>query len=430
MIQGADLALLTGNPGSLRIEILTGNFNGVIFHHCFSAADAACSTEGERLRSLRVSVYNMKKIGFIGWRGMVGSVLMNRMVEEHDFVGFESHFFSTSQAGQKAPDFAGTDCGVLLDAGNLDLLKEMDIIVTCQGGGYTTSVYDKLLASGWKGYWIDSASTLRQDPRACIILDPVNREVIDRDLDRGIHTFVGGNCTTSIMLMALAGLIKSGAVEWLQMSSYQAASGAGAKNMRELLAQMGTLYGACAEDLKDPAASILKIEKEVRDAMNSPAMPVAEFTVPLAGSLIPWIDKKMESGQSREEWKGQVETNKILGFPEGKIKVDGNCVRISSLRCHSESFLIKLAKDITVPEIEEIIRNTNEWVKVIPNEKEETIRELSPAKVSGSLSVPIGRIRKTTIGDRYLSAFCVGDQLLWGAAEPLRRMLKILLGTL
>ena len=390
MIQGADLALLTGNPGSLRIEILTGNFNGVIFHHCFSAADAACSTEGERLRSLRVSVYNMKKIGFIGWRGMVGSVLMNRMVEEHDFVGFESHFFSTS----------------------------------------TTSVYDKLLASGWKGYWIDSASTLRQDPRACIILDPVNREVIDRDLDRGIHTFVGGNCTTSIMLMALAGLIKSGAVEWLQMSSYQAASGAGAKNMRELLAQMGTLYGACAEDLKDPAASILKIEKEVRDAMNSPAMPVAEFTVPLAGSLIPWIDKKMESGQSREEWKGQVETNKILGFPEGKIKVDGNCVRISSLRCHSESFLIKLAKDITVPEIEEIIRNTNEWVKVIPNEKEETIRELSPAKVSGSLSVPIGRIRKTTIGDRYLSAFCVGDQLLWGAAEPLRRMLKILLGTL
>lgn len=235
----------------------------------------------------RVSVYNMKKIGFIGWRGMVGSVLMNRMVEEHDFVGFESHFFSTSQAGQKAPEFAGTDCGVLLDAGNLDLLKEMDIIVTCQGGGYTTSVYDKLLASGWKGYWIDSASTLRQDPRACIILDPVNREVIDRDLERGIHTFVGGNCTTSIMLMALAGLIKSGAVEWLQMSSYQAASGAGAKNMRELLAQMGVLYGACAEDLKDPSASILKIEKEVRDAMNSPAMPVAEFTVPLAGSLIP-----------------------------------------------------------------------------------------------------------------------------------------------
>ena len=216
----------------------------------------------------RVSVYNMKKIGFIGWRGMVGSVLMNRMVEEHDFVGFESHFFSTSQAGQKAPDFAGTDCGVLLDAGNLDLLKEMDIIVTCQGGGYTTSVYDKLLASGWKGYWIDSASTLRQDPRACIILDPVNREVIDRDLERGIHTFVGGNCTTSIMLMALAGLIKSGAVEWLQMSSYQAASGAGAKNMRELLAQMGVLYGACAEDLKDPSASILKIKKDtIREAL-------------------------------------------------------------------------------------------------------------------------------------------------------------------
>lgn len=368
----------------------------------------------------------MKKVGFIGWRGMVGSVLMNRMQEENDFATIDPVFFTTSQAGQKAPVFGGKDAGVLLDANNIDALASMDIIVTCQGGDYTKAVYDKLMATGWKGYWIDAASTLRMKDDAVIILDPVNRQVIDESLNKGIRTYVGGNCTVSLMLMGLGGLFKNDCVEWIQSSTYQAASGAGAKNMRELLSQMGVLHASVADELKDPASAILDIEKKVRDTMRDESFPTKEFMVPLAGSLIPWIDVQLENGQSKEEWKGMAETNKILGLAPATIPVDGNCVRISSLRCHSQSFLIKLKKDVSIPEVEAMIAAHNEWAKVIPNEKSVTIRELTPAKVTGTLTVPVGRIRKTNFGSQYLNAFSVGDQLLWGAAEPLRRMLNIL----
>ncbi|MEE3422891.1 aspartate-semialdehyde dehydrogenase [Succinimonas amylolytica] len=368
----------------------------------------------------------MKKVGFVGWRGMVGSVLMNRMEEEGDFAGIDPVFFSTSQAGQKAPSFGGKDAGVLLDASNLEALKSMDIIVTCQGGAYTKDVYPKLQAAGWNGYWVDAASTLRMEDNAVIILDPVNRAVIDNALNRGLKTFVGGNCTVSLMLMGLGGLFKNDCVEWIQSSTYQAASGAGAKNMRELLSQMGRLYGSVADKLKDPASAILDIEKTVRDEMRSPEFPVKEFLVPLAGSVIPWIDVQLPNGQSREEWKGMAETNKILGLAPETIPVDGNCVRISALRCHSQSFLIKLKKDITVKDAEEMIAAHNEWARVIPNDKEVTIKELSPAAVTGTLNVPVGRLRTPNFGKGFLSAFSVGDQLLWGAAEPLRRMLKFI----
>ncbi len=368
----------------------------------------------------------MKKVGFIGWRGMVGSVLMNRMEEEGDFANIDASFFSTSQAGEKAPVFGGKDAGLLLDANNIDALKSMDIIVTCQGGGYTKEVYPKLMASGWQGYWVDAASTLRMEDNAVIILDPVNKQVIDNALNKGIKTFVGGNCTVSLMLMGLGGLFQNDCVEWIQSSTYQAASGAGAKNMRELLSQMGVLHASVADKLKDPASAILDIEKTVRNTMRSADFPVKEFQVPLAGSVIPWIDVQLPNGQSREEWKGMAETNKILGLASGTIPVDGNCVRISSLRCHSQSFLIKLKKDITVKDAEEMIAAHNQWAKVIPNEKEATIHELSPAAVTGTLTVPVGRIRTTNFGKGFLSAFSVGDQLLWGAAEPLRRMLKFI----
>lgn len=370
----------------------------------------------------------MKKVGFVGWRGMVGSVLMNRMEEENDFSYIDPVFFTTSQVGQKAPSPGGRDAGTLLDAGDLEALRAADIVVTCQGGDYTKRVYDKLRAAGWDGYWIDAASALRMRDDAVIILDPVNRAVIDAALDRGVKTFVGGNCTVSLMLMGLGGLFAHDCVEWIQSSTYQAASGAGAKNMRELLLQMGVLHAAVADELKDPASAILVIEKKVRDAMRAESFPVAEFTVPLAGSLIPWIDAQLENGQSREEWKGMAETNKILGLAPGTVPVDGNCVRISSLRCHSQSFLIKLKKDVSVSGVEEMLRSHNEWVRVVPNEREITVRELTPAKVTGTLSVPVGRIRATNFGRGYISAFSVGDQLLWGAAEPLRRMLKILAG--
>lgn len=368
----------------------------------------------------------MKKVGFIGWRGMVGSVLMGRMEEENDFANIDPVFFTTSQAGQKAPVFCGKDAGVLLDANDVDALSSMDIIVTCQGGDYTKSMYDKLMATGWKGYWIDAASTLRMKDDAVIILDPVNRAVIDESLDKGIRTYVGGNCTVSLMLMGLGGLFQNDCVEWIQSSTYQAASGAGAKNMRELLTQMGVLHDSVAEELKNPASAILEIEKKVRDTMRAESFPTKEFMVPLAGSLIPWIDVQLENGQSKEEWKGMAETNKILGLAPATIPVDGNCVRISSLRCHSQSFLIKLKKDVSVENIHEMLKNHNQWAKVIPNNKEETIHELTPAKVTGTLTVPVGRIRETNFGKGYISAFSVGDQLLWGAAEPLRRMLNIL----
>jgi aspartate-semialdehyde dehydrogenase len=368
----------------------------------------------------------MKKVGFIGWRGMVGSVLLERMREEKDFVGFEPLFFTTSQVGQKGPD-VGLGSSVLEDAFNIEKLSTLDIVVTCQGGGYTKGVYEKLRDTGWSGYWIDAASALRMEESSIIVLDPVNRSVIDSGLADGIKNFIGGNCTVSLMLMALAGLFQKGYVEWLTSMTYQAASGAGAKNMRELVDQMKTI-GLDTKDLLDtPATAILEIDKKVTQCLNSGEFPVDNFGAPLAASLIPWIDSPMENGQTREEWKSYVESNKILGNTDSLIPIDGQCVRIGAMRCHSQAFTIKLTQDIPVNEIEKIIASGNEWVKVIPNNKEATIKELTPAKISGTLSVAVGRIRKLNIGSKYLTAFTVGDQLLWGAAEPIRRILRIVL---
>ena len=366
----------------------------------------------------------MQKVGLIGWRGMVGSVLMERMQQENDFSLIDATFFSTSQAGQKAPSFNGKDYGVLQDAYNLEALLAMDIIITAQGGDYTSKMYKPLRDAGWKGYWIDAASTLRMEDDTKIILEPVNHDVIEDALNDGFRSFIGGNCTVSLLLVALAGLIKTGCVKWISTQTYQAASGAGAKNMRELLSQMGCLHDCVAADLKDPHSSILDIERKVRACMNADAFPTANFGAPLAGSVLPWIDKELPNGQSREEWKGQAESNKILGYKSGKLPIDGNCVRISSLRCHSQALTIKLTKNIEIPEIEQLIAEDNDWVRVVPNHKEETLRELTPAFVSGSLNVPIGRLRKMNMGPKFLSAFTVGDQLLWGAAEPLRCMLR------
>ena len=366
----------------------------------------------------------MKNVGFVGWRGMVGSVLMQRMVEEHDFDYINPVFFSTSQAGQAAPTFGGKT-GTLQSADNIDALKALDIIVTCQGGDYTSEIYKKLRATGWQGYWIDAASTLRMEDDAIIVLDPVNKANIHAALDKGIKTFVGGNCTVSLMLMSLGGLFAENLVDWISVSTYQAASGGGARHMRELLTQMGMLNAEVAKELQDPNSSILDIERKVTQKMRDGSLPTDNFGVPLAGSLIPWIDKALDNGQSREEWKGQAETNKILGTSQ-IIPVDGLCVRVGALRCHSQSFTIKLKKDISVAEVEKLLAAHNDWVKVIPNDRELSIRELTPAAVTGTLTTPVGRLRKLNMGKDYLSAFTVGDQLLWGAAEPLRRMLRIL----
>lgn len=368
----------------------------------------------------------MLKLGLVGWRGMVGSVLMDRMQTEGDFNLFENFFFTTSQAGKPAPACVNLKSDVLLDAYSVDALKEMDVILTCQGGDYTNKMYPALKQAGFKGYWIDAASALRMQDDAIIILDPVNQDVIDRALNGGVKTFVGGNCTVSLMLMAMAGLFKADLIEWVSSSTYQAASGAGARNMRELLIQMGQLHDSVKAELADPHSNILDIEKKVRQTMNAADFETECFGAPLAGSVLPWIDKQLENGQSKEEWKGMAETNKILGLGTGTIPVDGNCVRISSMRCHSQSLTIKLKKDVSVSEIESLIAAHNQWVKVVPNEKEITLRELTPAFVSGTLTVPIGRIRKMMMGPEYLSAFTVGDQLLWGAAEPLRRMLRLI----
>ncbi|ABN73113.1 aspartate-semialdehyde dehydrogenase [Actinobacillus pleuropneumoniae] len=365
----------------------------------------------------------MQNVGFIGWRGMVGSVLMDRMVQENDFANINPIFFTTSQAGQKAPVFAGKDAGELKNAFDIEELKKLDIIVTCQGGDYTNEVYPKLKATGWNGYWIDAASALRMEKDAIIVLDPVNQHVISEGLKNGIKTFVGGNCTVSLMLMAIGGLFEKDLVEWVSVATYQAASGAGAKNMRELLSQMGELEASVKAELANPASSILEIERKVTAKMREDSFPTDNFGAPLAGSLIPWIDKLLESGQTKEEWKGYAETNKILGLSDNPIPVDGLCVRIGALRCHSQAFTIKLKKDLPLAEIEQIIAAHNEWVKVIPNDKETTLRELTPAKVTGTLSVPVGRLRKLAMGPEYLAAFTVGDQLLWGAAEPVRRIL-------
>jgi aspartate-semialdehyde dehydrogenase len=368
----------------------------------------------------------MKRVGFVGWRGMVGSVLMDRMRAERDFdLIDEPVFFTTSQVGQSGPDI-GRDVPPLKDAADIDALKEMDVIVTCQGGGYTTTVYPKLRQVGWDGYWIDAASSLRMEQDSVIILDPVNGDLIRDSLRAGVKDYIGGNCTVSLMLMALGGLFRKGLVEWASAMTYQAASGAGAKNMRELLAQMGSVHKVVKPLLDDPASAILDIDQQVADSLRGDEFPTENFGVPLAGSLIPWIDKQMENGQSREEWKGSVETNKILGRGENPIPIDGICVRIGAMRSHSQALTIKLTQDIPVDEIEEILASANDWVKVIPNDRGRTIEELTPATVTGTLSVPVGRLRKLAMGGEYLSAFTVGDQLLWGAAEPLRRMLRIL----
>ncbi len=366
------------------------------------------------------------RVGLVGWRGMVGSVLMERMRTEGDFARLhQTVFFSTSQVGGAAPDVGGP-VAPLRDAHDLAALGEMDVILSCQGGDYTKAIHPALRAAGWQGYWIDAASTLRMTENAVIVLDPVNRTVIDAALARGVKDFIGGNCTVSLMLMALGGLFAADAVEWISAMTYQAASGAGAQNMRELLAQMGALHGAVAENLADPASSILDIDRRVTESLRDPAFPTPQFGVPLAGSLIPWIDVALDNGQSREEWKGQAETNKILGRMDRPVPIDGLCVRVGAMRCHSQALTIKLRQDLPLSEIEALIAAANDWVRVIPNDRERTMRELTPAAVTGQLQVPVGRLRKLNLGPEYLAAFTVGDQLLWGAAEPLRRMLSIL----
>jgi aspartate-semialdehyde dehydrogenase len=365
----------------------------------------------------------MLKVGFIGWRGMVGSVLMDRMRSENDFRDIEPLFASTSQVGQKGPDI-GKNIPVLQDAFDTEKLSEMDIIVTCQGSDYTKEVYPKLRGSGWKGYWIDAARQNRMEDDSVIILDPVNRDVIDSSLKAGIKNYIGGNCTVSLMLMAVGGLFKQGLIEWLSSMTYQAASGAGAKNMRELISQMSVIADSAKDLLDDPSSAILDLDQRVLAKMNSERFPVDNFGAPLGGSLIPWIDAKMDTGQTREEWKGYAETNKILQT-ERHIPIDGICVRIGTMRCHSQALTIKLKKDVPVEEIEKILKEANEWTKVIPNDKEASLKDLTPAAVTGKLTIPVGRIRKMNMGPEYLTLFTVGDQLLWGAAEPLRRMLRI-----
>lgn len=368
----------------------------------------------------------MLKVGFVGWRGMVGSVLMQRMMEENDFALIEPQFFTTSQIGGKAPAL-GKDSAPLKDAKNIADLIVMDAIISCQGGDYTSEIFPQLRQAGWKGHWIDAASTLRMEKDAVIILDPVNMHVIQDAYAKGNNNWVGGNCTVSLMLMALNGLFKADLVEWATSMTYQAASGAGAQNMRELLNQMGEAHRVANALLSDPASAILDIDREVAGTLRDDSFPKAHFGVPLAGSLIPWIDKDLGNGQSKEEWKGGVETNKILGREANPIHIDGLCVRIGAMRCHSQALTIKLKKDVPLDEISQMLADANQWAKVIPNEREASMRELTPAAVTGKLITPVGRLRKLNMGNEYLSAFTVGDQLLWGAAEPLRRMLRILI---
>ncbi|MFD2190379.1 aspartate-semialdehyde dehydrogenase [Pistricoccus aurantiacus] len=367
----------------------------------------------------------MLNVGFVGWRGMVGSVLMQRMQEDNEFQGIEPIFFTTSQVGQPGPEI-GVEVPPLKDAFDIEALKALDVVVTCQGGDYTKEVYEKLRQAGWQGYWIDAASTLRMADEATIVLDPVNRHVIDAQLAKGAKTFVGGNCTVSLMLMGLGGLFEADMIEWMTSMTYQAASGSGAKHMRELLEQMGALRDGVKNELADPSSAILDLDRRVTATMRGGDFPTGNFGAPLAGSLLPWIDSPMESGQSREEWKGGVETNKILGLENNPIPIDGLCVRIGAMRSHSQAFTIKLKQDVPIDEIEDRLARHNDWVQVIPNDKDATIAGLTPAAVTGTMNVPVGRLRKLAMGGEYLSAFSVGDQLLWGAAEPLKRMLAIL----
>ncbi|MCW5197542.1 aspartate-semialdehyde dehydrogenase [Buchnera aphidicola] len=369
-----------------------------------------------------------KKVGFIGWRGMVGSVLLKRMLEEKDFLYIKSIFFSTSQIGEKNPKFSNFFFpGFLKDAYNIEELKKLDIIITCQGSLYTQKVFPILRASGWSGYWIDAAADLRMNKDSLIVLDPINHFHIKNAIRSGIKTFIGGNCTVSLMMLALGGLFRKNLIEWISFSTYQAASGAGSKYIKELLKQMNFLNQYLSKK-STFAQSILKIEKNVTNIIKDSNFPKKNFLIPLILNLIPWIDSNMSNGQSKEEWKMESETNKILSYQKNKrILVDGTCIRVSSLRCHSQSFVIKLKKNIDLNRIEEILSNDNKWVQVIPNNKESTLNELTPLSVTGTLKIPIGRLRKLSIGPKYLSAFTVGDQLLWGAAEPLRRMLKFLI---
>ncbi len=365
------------------------------------------------------------RVGFVGWRGMVGSVLMQRMREEKDFELIEPVFFTTSNVGGRGPD-VGRELPPLKDAASVDELKGMDVIITCQGGDYTTDVYPKLRAAGWNGYWIDAASTMRMDDDAVIILDPVNRNVIDAALAKGVKNYIGGNCTNSILLMGVGGLFREGLVDWVSSMTFQAASGGGANHMRELLKGMGVVHGAVADELATPSSAILEIDRKVAKAIRED-VPTEFFGAPLAGGLIPWIDKQLDNGQSKEEWKGQAEVNKILGT-SSTIPVDGLCVRIGAMRCHSLALTLKLKKDLPLAEIESIIKSGNQWVKWVPNDREVSVKELTPASITGGLEVGVGRVRKLNMGPEYVSAFVIGDQLLWGAAEPLRRMLRILLG--
>ncbi|WP_198147326.1 aspartate-semialdehyde dehydrogenase [Gilvimarinus polysaccharolyticus] len=365
------------------------------------------------------------KVGFVGWRGMVGSVLMERMQSENDFDGIEPVFFTTSNVGGAAPNVAA-GLPPLKDAFSIDDLKQLDVIISCQGGDYTKAVFADLRGAGWDGYWIDAASSLRMNNDALIVLDPVNLNVIQDGLARGVKNYIGGNCTVSLMLMGLGGLFANDLVEWATSMTYQAASGAGARNMRELIEQMGTIRDGVAGELADPASAILDIDRKVAATMRSADFPSENFGAPLAGSVLPFIDSQLESGQSREEWKAQAETNKILGTGGNPIPLDGTCVRIGAMRCHAQALTIKLKKDVPLDEIEQMIASHNEWVKVVPNDKPATIRDLTPTAVTGTLTVPVGRLRKLSMGGEYLNAFTVGDQLLWGAAEPLRRMLQVL----
>ncbi|WP_269437798.1 aspartate-semialdehyde dehydrogenase [Arthrobacter sp. zg-Y919] len=382
------------------------------------------------MTSSSISSAGVPTAGFIGWRGMVGSVLMQRMQDEGDFDLINPVFFSTSNAGGAAPSFAA-GAGPLQDAYDVDALAKLPIIVTAQGGDYTAEVFPKLRGAGWDGIWIDAASTLRMEDDAIIVLDPVNRDVIDAGLARGVKNFVGGNCTVSCMLMGLGGLFRNGLVEWGTSMTYQAASGGGARHMRELLNQFGALNAAVAPNLADPASAILEIDRAVLAQQRNPSMDSSQFGVPLAGSVIPWIDADLGNGMSKEEWKGGAETNKILGRGDsGRIPFDGLCVRIGAMRSHSQALTLKLTEDLSVAEIEKIIDADNEWSKVVPNTKEATMAGLTPVAVTGTLDIPVGRIRKLEMGPEYISAFTIGDQLLWGAAEPLRRMLRIATGNL
>jgi len=365
-----------------------------------------------------------KLVGLVGWRGMVGSVLIDRMTAEGDFDVIEPMFFSTSNAGGKAPAQAKAHT-TLQDAHDIEALKRCDIVITAQGGDYTTEVFPKLRAAGWDGYWIDAASTLRMKDDAVIVLDPVNDDVIQRALAKGVKNYIGGNCTNSILLMGLGGLFKAGLVEWVSSMTYQAASGGGANHMRELLKGMGVVHNAVEEELRTPASAILDIDRKVAETIRND-VPTEFFGAPLAGGLIPWIDAQLDNGQSKEEWKGQAEVNKILDTPS-VIPVDGLCVRIGAMRCHSLALTLKLKQDLPLAEIEAIIKGGNPWVKWVPNERAVTVKELTPAAITGGLEVGVGRVRKLNMGPEYVSAFVIGDQLLWGAAEPLRRMMRILL---